>query len=338
MARLEEMFIINPTLQSQEVMKKLLLVYKKCRYLDRLMNTQFFHESNFMGLVEKVRKSGNQTTAERVQDQKNRLFTQDAAKVEKIAKQDSFEIRNSTKKVNLLEIKKTASSSNSHEDNSYGSFESTKSLTNPSLSVSPTSSNNLITSSPIKSLPASSCLSKQQKNNLSTCSDISSIPDDHPDLHKLSCISLSPINKNRQNTAKVDNRSDSGILITLNSEGAASLSSQDPDDSHSSYLIVNSDLPSQCVCTKLCSLIKLQLVKALQEINNRYGPNDTFKEIVEPEEEIVEEEQEIEKETVPESTEKPLKEMKIDPDVSMEEISQAGIEDEAVCKDFFQVF
>jgi ubiquitin-conjugating enzyme E2 O len=80
MARLEELFIINPQLQSQEIMKKLLMVYKKCRYLDRLMNTSFFHEEHFMGLVERVRKVGNQTTAERVQDQKNRLFNQTPSK------------------------------------------------------------------------------------------------------------------------------------------------------------------------------------------------------------------------------------------------------------------
>jgi hypothetical protein len=48
MSRLEEMFMINPSLQNQEVMKKLLMVYKKCRFLDRLMNTSFFHEENFL--------------------------------------------------------------------------------------------------------------------------------------------------------------------------------------------------------------------------------------------------------------------------------------------------
>ena len=76
-------------------------------------------------------------------------------------------------------------------------------------------------------------------------------------------------------------------------------------------------------------------MKALQEINSRYGPNDTFKEIVEPEEEFVEEEQEIEKETG--SSEESQKQQKIEHDVSMDEISQVGREDEAVCKDFFQV-
>lgn len=29
-------------------MRKLLTVYKGCRYLDRLLNTNFFHEDNFM--------------------------------------------------------------------------------------------------------------------------------------------------------------------------------------------------------------------------------------------------------------------------------------------------
>lgn len=67
-----------------------------------------------------------------------------------------------------------------------------------------------------------------------------------------------------------ETESESGILITLSSEKR---------DSSTSFLI--SQQENECVCAKLCSLIKLQLVKALQEINNRYCPSDTFKEIVE---------------------------------------------------------
>ncbi|KAI9584977.1 (E3-independent) E2 ubiquitin-conjugating enzyme [Glossina fuscipes] len=74
-SRLEEIFNINPNLQNPEVMKKLLNVYKGCRYMDRLLNTNFFHEDNFKGLIERVRKGGNQKMHERVQDQKNRLFS-----------------------------------------------------------------------------------------------------------------------------------------------------------------------------------------------------------------------------------------------------------------------
>lgn len=73
-ARLEEFFVMSPNLQSAEVMRKLLVVYKGCRYLDRLLNTNFFHENNFMGLVERVRKGGTQTISERAQDRKKRLF------------------------------------------------------------------------------------------------------------------------------------------------------------------------------------------------------------------------------------------------------------------------
>ncbi|XP_073814917.1 (E3-independent) E2 ubiquitin-conjugating enzyme UBE2O [Musca autumnalis] len=70
-SRLEEIFNISPNLQNPEVMRKLLAVYKGCRYLDRLLNTDFFHEDNFLGLIERVRRGGNHV--DRVQEQ-NRLF------------------------------------------------------------------------------------------------------------------------------------------------------------------------------------------------------------------------------------------------------------------------
>ncbi|XP_017484979.1 PREDICTED: (E3-independent) E2 ubiquitin-conjugating enzyme, partial [Rhagoletis zephyria] len=74
-ARLEEIFNMSPNLQNADVMRNLLNVYKGCRYLDRLLSTDFFHEDNFMGLIERVRKGGNQSFAERAQDRKNRLFS-----------------------------------------------------------------------------------------------------------------------------------------------------------------------------------------------------------------------------------------------------------------------
>lgn len=57
-------------------MRKLLEVYKKCRFMDRLMNTSFFHEDKFMGLIERVRRVSTTatTTVGRVLDHKNRLF------------------------------------------------------------------------------------------------------------------------------------------------------------------------------------------------------------------------------------------------------------------------
>lgn len=115
MAKLEEIFIINPTLQNQNVMKKLLLVYKKCRYLDRLMGTSFFHEEHFQGLVERVRKGGHPSTAERVQDLKNRLFSEStgtSAAASELAV--TF--------IKKIKLSHTKSESNSHEDTSCSSM------------------------------------------------------------------------------------------------------------------------------------------------------------------------------------------------------------------------
>ncbi|XP_013142988.1 PREDICTED: E2/E3 hybrid ubiquitin-protein ligase UBE2O [Papilio polytes] len=78
MRRLEEMFAKHPTLQSQEIMRKLLNLYKDCRFLDRLMGTTFFHEDHFLGLLERVRERGASTPRageRRVHEQLARLFT-----------------------------------------------------------------------------------------------------------------------------------------------------------------------------------------------------------------------------------------------------------------------
>jgi ubiquitin-conjugating enzyme E2 O len=280
MARLEELFIINPNLQSQEVMKKLLMVYKKCRYLDRLMNTSFFHESNFMGLVERVRKSGSQTTAERLLEKKNRLFNE-VPSTGALECSSAIEgtVKPSTKKISLLEATKSSSNSNSHEDNSsYCSFESTKSCFQPSTrqasQESPTKKQNLL-------VVASEAWNKQGKCNLSTSSDISSITDDNGESHKLS-LSSSPSSAYKTPSRSGDdiekNSTDSGILITLDNGSTSENSKQiiETSDSNSGSFVIT-------VCAKLCSLIKMQLVKALQEINNRYCPSDTFKEIVDME-------------------------------------------------------
>lgn len=79
MSRLEEIFTQNPSLQTTEVMRKLLEVYKDCRYMDRLMGTSFFHESHFQGLLERVRERGRANVAQRMADQVSRLFSQNSA-------------------------------------------------------------------------------------------------------------------------------------------------------------------------------------------------------------------------------------------------------------------
>lgn len=78
-AVLDDMLATNPRLESPELMRRVLDVYKKCRFIDRLMNTTFFHEDNFMGLIERVRRNSTVTTADRVQDHKNRLFNESSS-------------------------------------------------------------------------------------------------------------------------------------------------------------------------------------------------------------------------------------------------------------------
>lgn len=75
MSRLEEIFTQNPSLQTTDVMRRLLEVYKDCRYMDKLMGTSFFHESNFQGLLERVRERGRANVVQRINDQVTRLFT-----------------------------------------------------------------------------------------------------------------------------------------------------------------------------------------------------------------------------------------------------------------------
>ncbi|KAB7494614.1 (E3-independent) E2 ubiquitin-conjugating enzyme UBE2O [Armadillidium nasatum] len=75
MSRLEEIFTQNPALQTTAVMKQLLDCYKECRCMDKLMGTYFFHESNFQGLIEKVRERGRASSNQRMAEQFNRLFS-----------------------------------------------------------------------------------------------------------------------------------------------------------------------------------------------------------------------------------------------------------------------
>ena len=76
MTRLEELFSQNPNLQTPGVMKQLLEVYRDCRYLDRLMDTEFFHEREFNGLIERIKDQDRISSMEAaVKEQVNRLFS-----------------------------------------------------------------------------------------------------------------------------------------------------------------------------------------------------------------------------------------------------------------------
>ncbi|XP_067123691.1 (E3-independent) E2 ubiquitin-conjugating enzyme isoform X1 [Centruroides vittatus] len=75
MARLEEVFTQNPTLQTSTVMRKLLELYKHCRLLDQLLGTCYFHERHLQYLVDRLRQRGRINSAQHVADQISRLFS-----------------------------------------------------------------------------------------------------------------------------------------------------------------------------------------------------------------------------------------------------------------------
>jgi len=76
MTRLEEIFGENETLQTADVMRQLLDVYRDCRQLDRLMGTFYFDESNFGGLLDRIRDQDRISSMEAaVKDHVSRLFS-----------------------------------------------------------------------------------------------------------------------------------------------------------------------------------------------------------------------------------------------------------------------
>ena len=79
MTRLEEIFSENQSLQTTDVMRQLLDVYKDCRQLDRLMGTFYFDESNFLGLLDRIRDQDRISSMEAaLKDHVTRLFSADS--------------------------------------------------------------------------------------------------------------------------------------------------------------------------------------------------------------------------------------------------------------------
>lgn len=59
--RLEKIFRVLPEQRKADVFNDLLAVYKNCRYLDRFLKTDFFHEDYFNGILSQKDKSECQT-------------------------------------------------------------------------------------------------------------------------------------------------------------------------------------------------------------------------------------------------------------------------------------
>ncbi|GFY60737.1 hypothetical protein TNIN_271202 [Trichonephila inaurata madagascariensis] len=78
MARLEEVFSQNPTLQTCNVMRRLLELYKHCKVLDQLLGTTYFHERHLQSLVERLKHRGRVNSIQHMADQIFRLFSSEA--------------------------------------------------------------------------------------------------------------------------------------------------------------------------------------------------------------------------------------------------------------------
>ncbi|XP_055938770.1 (E3-independent) E2 ubiquitin-conjugating enzyme UBE2O-like isoform X2 [Argiope bruennichi] len=79
MARLEEVFTQNPTLQTCNVMRRLLELYKHCKVLDQLLGTTYFHERHLQSLVERLKHRGRVNSIQHMADQIFRLFSSNDA-------------------------------------------------------------------------------------------------------------------------------------------------------------------------------------------------------------------------------------------------------------------
>lgn len=284
-------------------MKKLLAVYKKCRYLDRLMNTTYFHEDHFLGLLERVRKGGNATTAERVQDQMNRLFNQTPSS--KSICESICSIDSSTPKI---------SDKSNQRDESKKSCKKKLEMNQSEAKSNDESSVSIVTSSPKKSFPS-------KRTIFSTSSDTSvSSVGEHNKLFNCVISNIDKVLDGKSDDSGNFSRhdpidKDESIARNVSSNG---LMVKEDDLKSSSFCSIDfgSDV-SEFVCAKLCALLKQQLVKSLQEINQRFCHSISLSEIVVDEsfgdEAICDDKIDDESETIDDTTASAI-------DVSIEEI------------------
>lgn len=236
MSRLEEIFTQNPSLQTTDVMRRLLEVYKDCRYMDKLMGTSFFHESNFQGLLERVRERGRANVAQRITDQVTRLFNHHSENPESVknlighaSKQDPN--NTSIEKIDGVIEKITLKVNNTDEGSSN---ENSKTIT-----IKP---------------------QDDEKKNLPTKSE-----DNTGDLN----------NKNDEESDNCSsNISKKESLSYNNSNSEIHLPEPDlpTNCEKSNDLSKNNDsIGNSHMCVKLCTLIKAQLLLAHAEVSKRFG-------------------------------------------------------------------
>lgn len=253
MSRLEEIFTQNPSLQTTAVMKQLLDCYKECRYMDKLMGTSFFHESNFQGLIEKVRERGRASTTQRMTEQINRLFSTTDAEAGLLSSQlsTSEEGKGELGKPDKPDAPKSNKSSSSNKDNKNSK----------ECEVSGNTDSDIL-SSKDAILNSSTTLSENLANlSMSQCSKASK-PEKALDggrnrggelRHKrMSETDMTLHEKAHTDTRLKDSKSCNDLKVSCESG-------------------VTEEIRTSHMCAQLCSLMKAQLLKTYEEVVFRFG-------------------------------------------------------------------
>lgn len=304
--RLEEIFCMNPNLQSRSVMRKLLQVYKVCRFIDKLINCTFFHEDNFNGLLERVRKGSNQT--ERAQDQRNRLFNEspNAKSVAQSPKATDYTPKvlfnvSSTPFKKRLNLNSTTSIPllTTTEPNEITAIV-IPTMTTPQNTITAVSYDQDTCTSPNRKDNDSSlviressplCACNQEKNRLlsSVMMNMEKV------VEKSSLLKLnSSSNSNSQDDSGNCSRNDiydgsstsyassNDLATTATATNDGILRTVDGQKSISCSSIEMAEESTEFICARLCSLLQVQLNKCLAEIQKKYcKDNFNLSEVIE---------------------------------------------------------
>lgn len=231
MSRLEEIFTQNPSLQTTEVMRKLLDVYKDCRYMDKLMGTSFFHESHFQGLLERVRQGGRANVAQRMADQVNRLFTHKSdGSEENIEKDNTENYGNVSEKIITITdtTELIVDDKNDEGANEQQNVKNEKSIDRLFINVNPNPEDSGLYSADNSKKESGS---SESSGEFLLSEDANNVPD-----RSVEKTDANKINKTQSQT-----------------------------------YISSTHVAGSQVCVKLCTLIKAQLVLAHAEVSKRFG-------------------------------------------------------------------
>ncbi|XP_068204113.1 (E3-independent) E2 ubiquitin-conjugating enzyme UBE2O isoform X3 [Palaemon carinicauda] len=257
MSRLEEIFTQNPALQTTAVMKQLLDCYKECRYMDKLMGTSFFHESNFQGLIEKVRERGRASATQRMTEQINRLFSTTENEVGSFSpmgnsaeenQQQQCVVKNDSGKSEVMKTNRISPSNKDLKNSKDGgpcNMESDLiSSKEAMLSSTATLSENL----------ANLSLSQGKASRSDKVTDGGRTRGGELRHKRMSETDMTLHDKTCIDSRMKDSKSCNDLKVPLESQSG-----------------VTEEIRTSHMCAQLCSLMKAQLLKTYEEVVFRFG-------------------------------------------------------------------